>query len=269
MIYQGWPGNQDGQPCPQPLHATQYPLGPQQTPPRKSRVWIAVVASVLVSVFVVGVSVLALLIDIRSGPSLDRDQAAAPPPIPTATTNVCASVDRMASSCSEWARPEPRSFKEVLQLDGLPQQPPESKWSPLYLCSYPPDELMAQFMSADFRKILLNGFICSYETPSPDMQITFDVYVGSGSFDSWTDISPEAEVTDFNGRRLIVDHHVEGEYDAFRSWIMEIPDAPNKVLVLDYKQMPGIAHTGLIPGDQAKADRAIAALGEIYRKASE
>ncbi len=128
---------------------------------------------------------------------------------------------------------------------------------------------MTQFMGPDFRKMVMNGFICSYETPSPVMRISFDVYIGSGSFQSWTDISPEAEVIDFKGRRVIVDHDVEGQYDAFRSWIMEIPGAPNNVLVLDYKQMPGIARVGFISGDQAKADRAMAALGEIYRKASE
>ncbi|RKT83724.1 hypothetical protein SAMN05421805_12010 [Saccharopolyspora antimicrobica] len=198
-----------------------------------------------------------------------QSEALVLPPAPTATTNTCASVDRMGATCTEWARPEPRPFKDVLQLNRLPQQPATGNWGALYLCSYPPDEVIARYMGADFRRVVINGFTCSYESPERDMQILFDVYIGSGTFESWTDISPEAEVVDFNGRRVIVDHGVEDPKSAFRSWIMEIPGAPNEVLVMDYKGMAGIGDVDMIPADADKADRAMAELGEIYRKATE
>ncbi|MCI2424244.1 hypothetical protein MOQ72_43315 [Saccharopolyspora sp. K220] len=259
MTYQGWPSR----PLP-----PQYPAGPGQKSPKKSYVWIPVLIAGLALSLIVATGMWVLLA--RSGPSGSRDRAdVVVPPIPTADTNLCALVDQLASDCAEWARPEPRSFRDVLRLDGQPQQPPATRWSPLYLCAYPPDELIDQFMGPDFRRVVINGFICSYESPNPDMRISFDVYVGSGTFESWTDISPEAEVVDFHGRRVIVDHDVEEPYSAFRSWIMEIPGGGNNVLVLDYKGMAGIGDLGSIPADQAKADQAMTALGEIYRKVSE
>ncbi|MDA3630789.1 hypothetical protein OU415_35555 [Saccharopolyspora sp. WRP15-2] len=237
--------------------------------PRKNREWIPFTIIGVVVLLIGGAAGLWLLLTPIDSPRKQQEQAVVPPPVPAATTNVCASVDRMGGTCTEWARPEPRPFKDVLQLDALPQQPATGNWGALYLCSYPPEDVIARFMGPDFRRVVLNGFTCSYESPDQDMQILFDVYIGTGSFESWTDISPEAEVVDFHGRRVIVDHGVDEPMSAFRSWIMEIPGAPNNVLVMDYKGMAGIGDIGSIPADKAKADQAMAELGEIYRKATE
>ena len=195
------------------------------------------------------------------------------PPVPVASSNVCASIDPIRGECSEWARPEPRSFQEVLRLDEQPQQPPNFKWSPLYLCSYPPDQLVEQFFGPGFRRAVVNGFVCSHESADPEDMVSIDVYVGNhsggGGFEDWIDNSEQPEVIDFHGRRVLVDHGVGDSSSAFRSWIMEIPGS-DRVIVLDYRDFPGFdANFELVPADREKADRAVEAFAEVYRKASE